>query len=366
MATSDSAYNANGIADYAALKAKYCDTDTPANATDSLHLYVGYHILEGLRFIADLNSSSSYSTLTTDQVITITVSSDSVLINQQTVNGVLEEGVLVQRSKSDNSSKNGVWHVLEDDYYIKVREVTRVFFDLADYDDIRSKVTGWGTAATASASTKFSNGDVDGISIYSKSSATAILYYNWVTTSTTSASTFFVNYNYLTVNMRSAAAVGWIKFTTPFIAAGEYKVWMAYRVSGKTNPCSIMIDSTNMSDVNFYSSLPSRGSKALAAYDNYLQGLGYKRPVQIKGMVNYTVNKLVGIYLGKITLSTSSTHWVKITATTTGNNSSSAYLDYIEFIPTDDDQIWPKYDQDGTAWPRPDNDDYDDTSTAIY
>ena len=59
MATPDSVYHAEGIADYATLRAKYCNTNNPADPADSLHLYVGYHIMPGLKFVADLVAGNS-------------------------------------------------------------------------------------------------------------------------------------------------------------------------------------------------------------------------------------------------------------------------------------------------------------------
>jgi uncharacterized surface protein with fasciclin (FAS1) repeats len=365
MATPDSVYIANGIADYPALKATYCNTGVPTDPADSLHLYIGYHILEGLKFIADLASSSTYATLTPNQVISIKISSDTVLINELTVNGVLEKGIPIQRYKSDNSSKNGVWHILDNDYYIKTRTISRVFFDFCDYDGIRSKVSNWGLPIATSL--PIFNGDIKGITYSATSTAYAYAtYYAQATQSTTSAQSQsrYIHYNDLQLTLRNNAGIKWIKFTTPFIAAGKYKVWMAWRRTGYACTTSVMIDSIDMPIIpDFYATLPGRNSRTLEAYDNYLQGLGYKRPYQIKSQTNYICNTGICQYIGTVTLTTSSTHWIKFTTLTATR--SAPWLDYVEFIPVDDDQIWPKYDEDGTAWPRP-ADGYDDATTAIY
>jgi uncharacterized surface protein with fasciclin (FAS1) repeats len=376
MATPDSVYNAMGINSYEALKSKYCHTGDPTNPKDSLFLYIGYHIVNGLRFIADLTASTTYATLTPNQVISISYSADTVLINELTINGKLERGVAIQRYKSDLSSINGVWHILKGDYYIKIRKISRVFFDFSDYSDIRTKVSYWGQPYSGTiSSTPFMNGKVQGIQVGAVSAAAALITYNPTKSEALNGKNFYVNYNNITIVNRTVVGALWAKFTTPFIAAGTYKVWLSFRTTGYTTPVDVMIDSIPMTvPLDFLTYLPGRGQvtnklldgyKTLEAYDNYLQGLGYKRPVQIHGQTKYAHNVMVGKYLGKVTLTTSSTHWIKFTSTITGRSGTGSTLDYMEFIPVDEDQIWPKYDQDGTAYPRP-PDGYDDFDSAIY
>src|SRR5690606_29871196 len=50
IAESNQALSDSGYASYAALKAKYSQTGNPANPNDSLHMYMAYHIMNGLYF----------------------------------------------------------------------------------------------------------------------------------------------------------------------------------------------------------------------------------------------------------------------------------------------------------------------------
>ncbi|HEY4785913.1 MAG TPA: fasciclin domain-containing protein, partial [Bacteroidales bacterium] len=161
MATPDLAYIAEGINDYAALKAKYCNTNDPTNPADSLHLYVGYHIMPGLKFVADLVAGNSYNTLTNNQVVSISKDLDSVLINEFTINGVLEKGASVLRDSSDKTTTDGVWHMMGDDYIIKVRKAQPVFLDVCDYPGFRSIPPTWGLPNTIT--TNINSGQIPGI-----------------------------------------------------------------------------------------------------------------------------------------------------------------------------------------------------------
>lgn len=368
LATPDSVYNANGITSYSDLEAKYSRTGTPMSPTDSLNLYVGYHIMGGLKFVADLVSGNSYNTLTPNQVVSISKDLDTILINEFTINGVLEKGAPMVRYKSDNTSTDGVWHLMNGDYAIKVRKPQPVFFDFCDYPGLRSIPPTWGSSTATS--TNLLSGQIPQI-IYNQIGGNYAIYVT--DNAVSSSSRTYINHNHMEAYLRNGVAVNWIKFTTPFIAAGKYKVWLCYAETGvgkiiniQTTVATSATDSTDLPIVvNTGDYLPTnRGSLSLEDWDNTLLGLGYKRPMQLKGVRKYSVNTLVGRYLGAVTFTTSSTHWIKISSISS-NVKNNVLLDMVQFIPFDEDQVWPKFDMDGTAWPRPPS-PYDDATTAIY
>lgn len=112
LAESDSVLKASGINSYADLVAKYNKTGNPRNTSDSLFLYMAYHILPGIKYVADIVSASSHTTLAPLNVITTILSGQNVLLNQAVFNNVTESGVAINRASSDNSATNGAMHVL--------------------------------------------------------------------------------------------------------------------------------------------------------------------------------------------------------------------------------------------------------------
>jgi uncharacterized surface protein with fasciclin (FAS1) repeats len=369
---SNSVYRGLGINNFSQLLKKYSnDGDTCINSTDSLNLYIGYHIASSLYFVGDFKDGSTYSTLAgNNNPISFTIRSGNVIVDEYIVDGDTIVGATIDRTYSDNACNNGVIHATSANYEIIIWHQSRVFFDLSDYSDIRSSVSGWG--GLYSNTITFTDAQLSGINIYSKysSSYATITYYSsnsmvWTTKRR------YIYYNCMQTKMQANKVVDWIKFTTPFIAAGTYKVWLAYASNGSSISCPATVsvgtsttDSVDLGNTLYLNqNLKTRSDRTLYAYDNYLYGLGMKRSAHFSGEYNYSTTVNVGFYLGKVTLSTSGKHWLKITALTAGYGANT-YFDYIEFIPVDDDQIWPKPDGNGTWHARP-ADGYNDI-TALF
>ncbi|RZK51889.1 MAG: fasciclin domain-containing protein [Pedobacter sp.] len=81
-----------GINNYNELKAKYSNTGNPQLPTDSLHLFLDYHILSNAKYLADIITATAHNTLAPLEVLTAKLSGETVLINDDTFNGVHEEG----------------------------------------------------------------------------------------------------------------------------------------------------------------------------------------------------------------------------------------------------------------------------------
>ncbi|MCK7553594.1 fasciclin domain-containing protein [Chitinophaga sedimenti] len=135
LAESNQALADSGITSYAALKAKYSKTGNPANANDSLHMYVAYHILDGVKFLGDIISAPAHQTLQPQEVVTTQLLNTNVVVNEDEFNGVLEKGVTLIRSTSDNAATNGVWHDGAH-FTVKYRAPTAVYWDVSTFTEI--------------------------------------------------------------------------------------------------------------------------------------------------------------------------------------------------------------------------------------
>jgi uncharacterized surface protein with fasciclin (FAS1) repeats len=121
VAESNQALADSGITSYNALKTRYSNTGNPAAEADSLHIYVAYHILSGIKFLGDIITSPAHATFQPQEVLTTQLINEDVVLNENEFNGVLEKGVYVARLASDNAATNGVWHKANAHFTAKYR-----------------------------------------------------------------------------------------------------------------------------------------------------------------------------------------------------------------------------------------------------
>ena len=136
IAESNKALADSGITSYAQLKAKYSKTGNPANANDSLHMYVAYHIFTEARYLADIVSSVSIPTLEPLEVVTPSLQGETVLLNDIVFNNIHEPGIPLDRAKSDVSANNGVVHTATAHFAVKLRVPVRIDFDVAEQTEL--------------------------------------------------------------------------------------------------------------------------------------------------------------------------------------------------------------------------------------
>lgn len=158
LAESNQALADSGITSYAQLKARYSNTGNPALATDTLHLYVAYHILSGIKFLGDIILSQSHTTFAPQEVVSSKLINQEVLINDDEFNGIHEPGILLRRTTSDLQATNGVIHDAKSHFNLKYRKPTAVFWDVSDFAEIR-KLPAYFRRATAPNFTKPTEAD---------------------------------------------------------------------------------------------------------------------------------------------------------------------------------------------------------------
>lgn len=356
LAESDAVLQAAGISSYAALKAKFSNTGDPHLATDSLHLFMDYHIVPGLNYLPDVYNAASHNTLG-DLVISTKIVGQDILINDDTFNGTHETGSRIDRPVSDNTAANGVLHFMEDHYAIKVRFPVPVYWEVTDQPEFQ-KLTGI-YRVTNKSSAKFAPGDIKDI--------------NWQTGSVQymcapEARQFYVYHNdYLFVAaLRTAAtANSWIEFTTPLLVKGRYKVWISFirRKGGKG--VSVLFDGTLLPRVlNLTESLPSQVK--VGSVWTYppgttpasLEALGKK--ITFGGNVPFyndptsTIEYYKDNYAllaGTIDVTKTDRHILRLQAV--ADASGDIQIDMIHFIPENMDQLYPKFNPDGSVVQKP-------------
>jgi uncharacterized surface protein with fasciclin (FAS1) repeats len=335
LAETNQALLDSGIASYAALKTKYSNTGNPLNPLDSLNIYVKYHIIPDNKYLADIVSASSHVTLAPLEVLASKLDDVKVLINDLDFNGVHEKGVELERATSDLSATTGVLHTALAHFAPKVRKPTAIYWDVADFPEVRKL-----PAVFRRANFNFAYGAVKDVTW---NSPTNVLEYVYTTTASIPV---FWN-DYLRVQMGNTSRHNWIEFTTPIIIKGRYKVWICYRAAkgsgtvglpgGSNMPVQVDYDGVSLTrQFNFCEQRPN-------LTDGELEALGWKKysPTSTQNMT--------GKFLGIIDVTTTDRHKItlrSLPAAGTGNPEN--YLDMIHFIPINDNQYLPRFNRDGT------------------
>jgi uncharacterized surface protein with fasciclin (FAS1) repeats len=336
LAETDKALLDSGFANYAALKAKYSNTGNPLNPLDSLNIYVKYHIIPDIRYLADIVSASSHTTLAPLEVLSSKLDEVKVLINDLDFNGVHEIGVELERPTSDISGTTGVLHTALAHFKPKLRFPTAVFWDVADFPEVRKL-----PAIFRRANFNFAYGAVKDITYNNPAN---VLTYSYSTS--TSINMFWSDY--LTVPMGNTSRHNWIEFTTPIVIKGRYKVWICYRAAkgsgtvglpgGSQAPTQVAFNGVDLSrPFNFSDKRPN-------LTDGEMDALGWKR---------YTVNTnqlMTGKFLGIVDVTTTDRHKITLRCLpAAGTGNPSCFLDMIHFIPINDVQYLPRFNIDGTT-----------------
>lgn len=335
LAETNQALQDSGFASFAALKARYSNTGNPLNPLDSLNIYVKYHIIPDAKYLADIVSTSSHTTLAPLEVLASKLDDVKVLINELTFNGVLEKGVELERSTSDLSATTGVLHTAMAHFIPKVRFPTAVYWDVADFPEVRKL-----PAVFRRSNFSFAYGAIKDIT-WDRTTNTMDYAY------TTSSSVNVYWGDYLSVPMGNTTRHNWIEFTTPIIIKGRYKVWVCYRAAkgsgtvglpgGSNMPVQPSFDGVDLSrPFNFTEQRPNLS-------DGELEALGWKK------YSPSATQFMTGKFLGIVDITTTDRHKFRLRSLpAAGTGNPSNFLDMVHFIPINQNQYLPRFAVDGT------------------
>lgn len=340
IAQTNAVFNAAGIANFNALKTKYSTTGNPKNHADSLYLFVAYRIFPELAYLSDIVAASAHPTLAPLEITTSMIEGQNVLLNNDFFNGVLEPGVILDRTLSDNSASNGVLHSVTTNYKIKVRKPSAVYFDLGDQPEIR-RAPGVYRSLGKPAVT-FDPGQLADVTWIGRG-AQGNKYWYYTTAVVPAAADWYFGNDYVSFAERfrpTSNGMAEITFKTPLLVKGRYKVWVDYKRNSGTIPIVVSFDGQTLANTFYPSeSVSDRETDAL------LETKNLKRYTE-SPLVNNS-NGHVGKMVGVINVTTTDRHTLKFTSTADGN--SIFYMDVVEFRPVDmASQIYPKLGRDGT------------------
>jgi uncharacterized surface protein with fasciclin (FAS1) repeats len=337
LAENNKALADSGFATYAALKARYSKTGNPANPNDSLYMYVAYHITPGLKYLGDIITVPTHETLLPQEVISIKLIDQDVVVNEDEFNGVLEPGVRLTRSVSDVSATNGVWHDAAGHFIAKYRKPTALFWDVSSFAEIK-KLPAFYKKANYNfvRPTEADNPIKDHYWGWGPLAGTNVLSYLYSTSS--SITNFAVNNDVNMLPLGLPNRPVWWEMRTPPIIKGKYKVWICYRAqkqsSSSNQLCQVEVNGTLMQrTMNFTENRP-------AGTDAELEAIGWKRYIE------NTTNLFAARQVGVIDFKTTQQQIIRITPLVGTQNNNN--LDMIQFIPIDENQILPRFRPDGS------------------
>lgn len=317
-----------GFTDYTKLKARYSKTGNPKLKTDSLNIYVAYHILDGAKYLGDIITATSHLTKVSTEptVVSSKLEGQTVLLNDDIFNGIREVGVELSRTLSDNTATNGVVHSSLGDYNVKLRLPIRIDWDVCDFPEIKKLSAFYGKKTYA-----FPVGTVLKDITWANASFPPTYVY--------AGSENAAKRDYLQVPMGVPSRNLWLEMKTPIIPKGKYKVWMCYRRQRTSNSftitCTGAIDGETLTrPFLFIDQVPS-----LSAGE--LESLGWKIFMSPGTDINAAAR-----LLGTIDIKTTDRHTFRLQAI--NGTHSPNNIDMIQFIPINQNQISPRHLPDGT------------------
>lgn len=336
LAESNKALADSGFATYAALKAKYSKTGNPKLSNDSLNMYVAYHITPGLKFLGDIITQVTHETLLPQEVISIRLIEQDIMVNEDEFNGILEKGVRINRAGSDNAATNGVWHEATGHYRVKYRKPTALFWNVSAFEEIKKLPAFYKKANyNFTRATEADNPIKDHYWGWGSLAGTNALSYIYSTSGSITNYACNNDVNMLPLGLPSRPV--WWEMRTPPIIKGKYKVWICYRAqkqsSSSNQLCQVEVNGQLMQrTMNFTENRP-------AGTDAELEAIGWKRYIE------NTTNLFAGRQVGVIEFKTTQQQIIRITPLVGTQNNNN--LDMIHFIPIDENQILPRFRPDG-------------------
>ncbi|MCD8165403.1 MAG: fasciclin domain-containing protein, partial [Bacteroides sp.] len=302
--------------------------------------FVQYHCVPERKYVTDMLYASAFSTYGSNQVLTFNLDGDNILINEFKIGELDEDGVPVDRNSiyTDLTCFNGVIHEVLGQLEIKNRKAYRVYFDLADQPEIRALKDFRKPGATAS----FTNEDLSEVEF----PALTLGYYCYAWTD--DLRNAYAYGDYLDFRI-STANLSWIEFTTPLLVEGTYNVWLCTRRAVPETSANIRAsfkqtgeEDQIMNVVNLYNDIGSGLTDGVPDDDKLLQE---NKKSYTTSPTFQVFNTYHGSLLGTIRVSSTGRHILRMDAL---NTPRATHFDMLQFIPVDEDQVWPKVAGDGT------------------
>jgi len=269
-------------------------------------------------------------------------------VNDDDFNGGHETGISLDRDQSDFSATNGALHTTapytaagvttSGHLAIKVRLPFRLYWEISDFPELRALPQYFRRASTPDKTGPLVGPlDPGGVlsTIYSTGGQRKTnLYYVYGSSEKAAFG------DYLKVPLGAPNRVESFTFTTPLLVKGRYKIWACYRYykkSSSNKACVIQASFDGVPMLRTFDTMAKRPSGS----ETDLESQGWKQYLNETTDNNYNA-RLLG------TIEFTSTKTYQLELKWVSGDSSDAYMDQIQFIPVDQNQLHPMVNQDGT------------------
>ncbi|MDD2994702.1 MAG: fasciclin domain-containing protein [Paludibacter sp.] len=334
---SDEAFASAGITDRTSLieKLKVAQPDFATDEAALINIFARYMVVKRLAYVADLSMSSAELTLATNQVLTFKNSKDSLIVNEYQTLTKFEKGIPVKKDSewTDMSCYNGVMIDLEGYIQPVKRGPEAIYWQLTDQPEIKKmkeyrKKGSWYV---------FRPGDLSELQFGGKNNPTI----TYVVDNAFGEKNQYVNYDYFEIPMRPTL-LQWMEIKTPVLTEGVYNVWICWRRGGSNNKFKTTFRQEGKED----QVLPN-----VFDLGEYFNTDNTPEVNLNNGMKQYNAKQKISVFCsrncGAIKVEYTGRHTLRIDALS--GNSQAAWWDMIQFIPVDQNQIWPRFDIEGNA-----------------
>jgi len=306
-----------------------------------LDLYVKYHVVPSLAYVADFMKVSTEETLVDGEVITVKVNQLDVVLNKFTYAENSDPGVMIDRNVdyTDFSCRNGVIHTVKTFMPPRLRQPMPVYWDIAEQPELTAlkEFRKDGTIIN------FTEGELSEIKFSAASAGKGIQY---ACSKVFGLKFQYVNYDYLYFGV-NPSELTWVEMKTPLLIAGTYKVWVCWRrVDYVMTFRTSFLQAGQPTQVfpNVYSTydyVPTGQTEAQLLNSGWKYYVA-KQPYSNSSRAIADDGKVfVSRVLGTITVTKTGRHTLRFEGLTGTNK---VYWDMIHFIPVGDDQVWPRFD----------------------
>lgn len=310
---------------------------TPAieNSDTLIHNYIGYHIINTRLYITDLMYLSSMQTVIPKQVITFKRNMDVILLNELIQGQITEPGIPLDRTSeySDLNCSNGVIQKINGNIQIKNRSAYRIYWDVTEQPEIMALLN----FRKKGANVFFNAGELSEITWGGKAPG-QINYYCGGYSNVLDEKFQYVYGDHLRFVLHPSVT-SWVEFKTPVLVEGKYKVWLCYR-----RELDATIKSTFKQEGYDDQVLPYVFDMAEYMPD---PSASSHEQIELVGWKQYNAKKFNSVVcshlLGIIDVQTTGRHTLRFETSKTLHNNPGNW-DIIQFIPIDEDQLWPRMD----------------------
>lgn len=333
---SNESFATQGVTDLQSLieRMKIAQPDYADNPAKLEELYAQYHCIKRLAYVADLSLSSSELTLAKNQVISFMVKRDSLIVNEFRSLTKFEKGILVDKLSNwtDMSCYNGVMIDLQGYIEPVKRGPQAIYWEWTDQPEIKRM----SIYRKKGSSFLFYPGDLADIQFGGVNGP----FITYGVGTSFSANDQYIHYDNFYVELRNNR-VRWMEIKTPVLTEGVYNIWVIWRRAGAGVMFKTAFKEEGYAD-QLSSTIINLSDYAPGGNVDVNLANGWKRvTAKIETSTQCARN------MGAFKVDFTGRHTLRLDAL--GNGSTGAWIDMIQFIPVDQNQVWPRFDVEGNA-----------------